>query len=85
MNDDKKCLLTSQDVELLKHAFADAIKEAAPAIAEATTEVIREQVERAVGRGVIGWIKRLALGVLVALIVWSFAHANDWPFGGGKA
>jgi len=58
--------LTPADAEMLRNAFREAIKEAAPDIAEATTIVIQQQLERAIGRGVMGWVRRIALAAILA-------------------
>lgn len=65
--DRRKQMLTERDAEMLRDAFKQAIKDAAPDIAEATTAVIQEQLERAIGRGVMGWIKRISIAALLAL------------------
>jgi hypothetical protein len=61
----RKQTLTEADAELLRDAFKQAIKDAAPDIAEATTAVIQEQLERAIGRGVVGWLKRLMIAMML--------------------
>lgn len=70
--DRRKQTLTERDAEMLRDAFKHAIKESAPAIAEATTKVIQEQFERAIGRGVVAWVKRVAIAAVLALagITW---------------
>jgi hypothetical protein len=64
--------LTDNDINAMREAFHSAIKDAAPDIAEATTAVIQEQFERAIGRGVMGWIKRIALAALLALAGYTY-------------
>jgi hypothetical protein len=71
-NQKREPMLTDADAALLKEAFRAAIKEAAPDIAEATTAVIHEQLERAIGRGVVGWVKRIALAALLGLIGYTY-------------
>lgn len=62
----RRSTLTEADAAILREAFRQAIQDAAPDIAEATTAVIQEQLERAIGRGVVGWVKRVLLAALLA-------------------
>ena len=74
--DRRKQMLTERDAEMLRDAFKQAIKDAAPDIAEATTAVIQEQLERAIGRGVMGWIKRIALAALLAVAGYAYVKSG---------
>jgi len=74
----RRSTLTEADAAILREAFRQAIQDAAPDIAEATTNVIQEQLERAIGRGVMGWIKR----VLLALVLGAAGYA--WFKSGGR-
>ena len=71
-------MLTQEDADLLRAAFRQAIKEASPDIAEATTRVIQQQFEQSIGRGLIGWLKRIAISALLA-----FAGYHYIKTGGG--
>ena len=77
--DRRKHLLSEKDRDILKEAFRDAIKEAAPDIAAATTEVIQKQLEQAIGRGVIGWIKKFVIGLILVLIGYTYIKTGG-PF-----
>jgi hypothetical protein len=65
-------VFTRADIPILTEAVRAAIEQSAPVIAKATTEVITEQMERAIGRGVIGWVKRGLIAVVILIAGWTY-------------
>ncbi len=62
--------------EAMREAMTDAIKDAAPTIASETTRVLQTQLELAIGRGVLGWVRRVVLAAF--LILAGYFASKGW-------
>ena len=65
-----------------RQALADALREAfvisAPVLSQALSDALQDQFERLIGRGVMGWLKRLMIVGLLGLVGYTYTKSGGF-------
>lgn len=65
--------------QALTDALCQAFEKSAPVLSEALSAAIQAQLERAVGHGVVAWLKRILIAALLALAGYTFDRNLNHP------
>ncbi len=65
--------------QALTDALCEAFEKSAPVLSNALSAAIQAQFERAIGHGVVAWLKRIVIAGLFALAGYTFNKGTNHP------
>lgn len=71
-------VLSESDRQALADALCEAFEKSAPVLSQALSDALQAQFERVIGRGVVGWLKRILIAGLLALAGYTFTKSGGF-------
>ncbi|WP_155393513.1 hypothetical protein [Xanthomonas albilineans] len=71
-------VLSESDRQALADALCEAFEKSAPVLSQAMSDALQAQFERVIGRGVVGWTKRILIAGLLALAGYTFTKSGGF-------
>ena len=69
-------VLSDSDRQALADALCEAFEKSAPVLSQALSDALQAQFERVIGRGVVGWLKRILIAGILILAGYTYTKTG---------